>query len=40
MPSAGMQGHAWGTYVAFDTFLRDGTWDRLQDASLKVTECQ
>ena len=40
MPSEGIQGHEWGTYVAFDTFLRDGPWDRLQDASLKVTECQ
>ena len=40
MPSEGIEGHEWGTYVVLDTFLCDGTWDRLQDASLRVTECQ
>jgi hypothetical protein len=38
MPSEGIEGHEWGTYVALDTFLRDGTWEGLQDASLRVPE--
>ena len=40
MPSEGIEGHEWGTYVVLDTFLRDGTWDGLRGASLKGTECQ
>jgi hypothetical protein len=38
MPSEGIEGHEWGTYVALDTFLRCGTWEGLQDASLTVPE--
>jgi hypothetical protein len=33
-----MQGDAWGTYVALETFNTTGTRDGLQDASPKVTE--
>jgi hypothetical protein len=40
MRSERIEGHEWGTYVVLETFLGDGTWDHLQDASLKVTECQ
>jgi hypothetical protein len=38
MPNEGIQGDKWGTYVALDTFLGDGTWDGLRDASPRVTE--
>jgi hypothetical protein len=38
MLSEGMEGQEWGTYVALETFLRDGTWEGLQDASLMVPE--
>ncbi len=38
MPSEGIEGHEWGTYVVLDTFLCDGTWEGLQDASLMVPE--
>jgi len=40
MNSEFIQGHEWGAYVALETFLSDGTRDRLRDASPKVTECQ
>lgn len=40
MPSEGIEGHEWGTYVVLDTFLCDGTWDGLQSASSRVTEGQ
>ncbi len=38
MPNEGIQGDEWGTYVALDTFLSDGTWEGLKDASLTVPE--
>jgi len=38
MHSECIQGHEKGAYVALDTFLSDGTWDCLKDASPKVTE--
>ena len=33
-----IQGDAWGTYVALDTFSITGTRDALPDASPRVTE--
>jgi hypothetical protein len=38
MHSECIQGHAWATYVALETFLSDGTWDGLRGESPKVTE--
>ncbi len=38
MPNEGIQGDEWGTYVALDTFLSDGTWEGLKDESLMVPE--
>jgi hypothetical protein len=38
IPNEGMQGDEWGTYVALDTFLGDGTWDGLRGANPRVTE--
>ena len=38
MPSEGIQGDEWGTYVTLDTFSATGTRDGLKDASPKVTE--
>jgi hypothetical protein len=40
MSSEDIEGHEWGTYVALATFRRDGTRDRLRDASPRVTEGQ
>jgi hypothetical protein len=40
MRSERIQGHEWGTYVALETFLRDGTRDGLQPARVRVTELQ
>ena len=39
MSSEDIQGHAWGTYVALETLLGDGTRDHLPGASPMVTEC-
>jgi hypothetical protein len=33
MRSERIEGHEWGTYVALDTFLRDGTWCSLTHKS-------
>ena len=38
MTNEAIEGDEWGAYVALDTFSTTGTRDRLQDASLKVTE--
>ena len=38
MPSEGIEGHEWGTYVALDTFLRCGTWEGLQVERLTIPE--
>jgi hypothetical protein len=38
MPSEGIQGDEWETYVVLALFLSDGTWDGLQGASPKATE--
>jgi len=35
-----IEGDEWGAYVVLETFLCDGTWDGLQGASPRVTECQ
>jgi hypothetical protein len=38
MHSECIEEHEWETYVALETFLSDGTRDRLRDASPRVTE--
>ncbi len=38
MRSERIEGHEWEAYVALDTFLSDGTRDRLRGESPKVTE--